>query len=267
MTTAVEEQPKVANPSEDYFAKIRQTYQDDPRSNKLSFLTAGRSGSKKTYSLMTAPKPIFVDSFDPGGLASLKQGIDKGFVIPDTRWEVEDDSNTSESLFSKWEKEMKKRISAKVFDNLGTYVIDSGTRLAEAMLNHVMLQTGTPLSAKPEWDHYRAFGRLMDYWAKRTNNLPCNNIWVFHQDITFDEIAQTERVVLSVPGRSKNRLYELFDICLVAEVLPELKAEADPTYRFRTSVTQRHLARTRGCKLPNYVEQDYSKIVDVVKGA
>lgn len=256
--TKTEEAP---NQTEEYFKKVKSIYDLDPRSNKVSFLVAGRSGTKKTYSLLTAPKPIFVDSFDPGGTASLRYGIQKGFVIPDTRWEVEDDANTPKTLFERWSSEMKKRASAGVFDNVGTYVIDSATRFGEAVLNHIMVKSGAGIDNKPEWEHYRAFGRLMDFWAKYTNNLPCHNIWIFHQDVTFDEVDKTEKVVLSVPGKSKNRLYELFDINLVAEVLPEMKADAEPKYRFRTSVTQRHLARTRGCKLPNYVEQDYGKII------
>ena len=66
--------------------KARQMYADSA-SQFSNFLIYGDFGTGKTQILSTCPKPVFIDSFDPGGTktAALQPLIDKGDVIVDTR--------------------------------------------------------------------------------------------------------------------------------------------------------------------------------------
>ena len=74
-------------------ATLRQLYREDPRQSSFNLLLLGEYGRGKTFILRTARKPVFIDSFDPGGSKCLRKYIEKGDIIVDTRWEREDPMN------------------------------------------------------------------------------------------------------------------------------------------------------------------------------
>ena len=54
------------------FAKLKSMYQEDVQSKTVNILLLGESGSGKTFLMRTAPGPVHIDSFDPGGSTSLR---------------------------------------------------------------------------------------------------------------------------------------------------------------------------------------------------
>ena len=73
-----------------HFADLRNRY-NETRSKYINILALGGYGSGKTQLFSTCPKPIKIDSFDPGGTntAALQPLIDKGDLIV-SRFEDDD---------------------------------------------------------------------------------------------------------------------------------------------------------------------------------
>ena len=59
---------------------LLKSYQDDPSQTKAHVLLHGDKGIGKTTILKTAPKPILIFSFDPGGTIVLKKEKECGDI-------------------------------------------------------------------------------------------------------------------------------------------------------------------------------------------
>ena len=55
--------------------KLKQMYEDDPRTHSYNAIVYGDLGTGKTMSLRTARRPLWVHSFDPGGTEVLRGNI------------------------------------------------------------------------------------------------------------------------------------------------------------------------------------------------
>ncbi len=67
-------------------SEVKELYGNDTRQDSFNLLLCGDSGAGKTFLASTCRKPVHIDSFDPGGTKHLKQWIDRGEIIVDTRY-------------------------------------------------------------------------------------------------------------------------------------------------------------------------------------
>lgn len=160
--------------------KLLDLYKNDPRQGLATVLLTGDSGSGKTSILRSCPKPIHLDSFDPGGSKSVRDMILAGDVIPDIRFEKEDFKNPS--AFKLWMKEFEARFVGKYFNSIGTYMLDSCTTFSMAIMNLVQASPkGSGIGQVPEWnkDYHPAKVYLED-WFGKILQLPCHVIVTAH---------------------------------------------------------------------------------------
>ena len=65
--------------------KLKEMYASKGR-KKYNLLIYGPKGSGKTTLVGTGRKPVFIDSFDPGGSTVLRDEIATGDVVVDESW-------------------------------------------------------------------------------------------------------------------------------------------------------------------------------------
>jgi len=130
------------------FASTITQFKEDRTRRGFNALILGEPGDGKTWGLRYAPKPVWIDVFDPDGAESLSDviGMEKG-IFADTRWQ--DDDYKNPRVFLQWNEEIKRRMKRDEngknwFDHIGTYVIDSSTMWLEYIAYHVMKQAGIP---------------------------------------------------------------------------------------------------------------------------
>lgn len=116
--------------------KLRKMYQARQSEQLICALVIGDTGSGKTRLLETCRRPIHIDSFDPKGTETVRRGIQEGWIITDTRFELEDP--TDPSAFELWDAEYNRRKEGGYFSQLGTYAIDSFTTLSDCVMNIVL---------------------------------------------------------------------------------------------------------------------------------
>ena len=167
-------------------AKVRKYYQSDERQQGFNLLLLSEVGAGKSFLLRTARKPVWIDSFDPGGTKGLRKWIEKGEIIADTQYETEDPF--APIAYKTWRSNFKKRYSSDLFSQIGTYCIDSSTTFSSAIMGLMM--------AEPEWKgklgpsrageipmHRRDYNPTkieMQNYLRKCLNLPCDFILTGH---------------------------------------------------------------------------------------
>lgn len=116
--------------------KLRDLYKNGQSQKNFSLLVVGNHGTGKTLLLSTARKPVHIDSFDPGGTKPLRDLIDSGDIIVDTKYENEDPF--SPTMFPIWESDFLQRVNRGYFKDFGTYVLDSFSAWSNSAMYHVM---------------------------------------------------------------------------------------------------------------------------------
>lgn len=222
------------------FSKLRTMYAESELSNKLNVLLLGESGTGKTFLMRTAPGPVHIDSFDPGGSKGLRESITSGHVLVDNRWEAE--NPWAPSQFNAWEKETERRIKLGYFEHVKTYMLDSATTWSAAIMNEILKRAGIPGQA-PRYTH--DFGpqkQAVSNWIKRLLSLPCNVIITGHLKTDRDELSgQITRRFMTV-GQAAVTLPLLFDEIWIMDPKESSKGTQ---YRVLTRATGKDLARSR----------------------
>ncbi len=172
--------------------KVRDYYKGDPLQKRFSALVTGETNAGKTYLLRTARLPIHIDSFDPGGTKCLRDLIEKGDIIADTRWEDEDPYEPK--VFAEWMKSVDVRFHTHYYDQFGTYCLDSATTFGEAVMGYGLGEKNRA-GETPQMRHdYMPQKTFMTNYIKKLMRLPCDFIMTGH----LREI----RKVLSVDSKS-----------------------------------------------------------------
>ena len=220
--------------------EINDFYKQDERQDSFNLLLCGDSGTGKTFLASTCRKPVHIDSFDPGGTKHLKQWIDKGEIISDTRYEGDDPFNPK--VFGAWITEMKKREKVEYFNHLGTYMLDSSTSWADAIMNDVLMKAGIPGTA-PRFTHdYTPQKIQIVNWIKRMLRYPCDFILTGHLDGSKDEVSGKVSYRFMTTGKGEVTIPLLFDELWVTDT-KETSAKVE--YRILTRRTGPYVARTR----------------------
>lgn len=226
-------------------AKLRETYAKKGYGSEFKLLGYGNKGSGKTTLVRTGRRPIFIDSFDPGGTLSIKEDIDAGYAVADVRWETDDPK--APAAFVEWERVFQERRRAKFFDQFGTYSLDSFTMFSQVAMNQVLKKAGRaggiPQTGKGADNDYVVQMLFVENALAQILSLPCDVILTCHPDIEKDE--ETGRILNVGPlitGKAKQR------IPLAFSEMYYLKA--DPTkdgiiYSMLTRLTNVYKASTR----------------------
>lgn len=220
--------------------EIRGFYDSDERQNSFNLLLCGDSGTGKTFLASTARKPVHIDSFDSGGCKHLRPWIERGEILVDTRFENDDPFNPK--AFKLWIQEMEKKEKADYFSSIGTFVLDSATSWADAIMNSVLKQAGIPGQA-PRFTHdYHPQKVLITNWIKRMLKYPCDFILTGHLDSSKDEVSGKVSYRFMTTGKGEVTIPLLFDEIWVTDTKETSKGVE---YRILTKRSGPYVARTR----------------------
>jgi len=242
---------------------IRNMYNDDPRQESFNALVLGESGSGKSFLMSTARKPVHIDSFDPGGAKGLAKWIKTGEIIVDARYEAENPKKPK--MFEEWKSQMAKRAKLEYFDALGTYVLDSSTTWADAIMNQILRIAGISGEA-PRWAHdYVPQKVQITNWIHVLLALPCDFILTGHLEAEKDEVTGRMAYRFMTTGKGTVTIPLLFDEIYIME--PK-KTSKGVEYRILTESTGTYVARSRlaqGGLLETYEPADLKTILKKAK--
>lgn len=231
-----------------------------PKTNdRNSFLIYGPSGTGKTFSLHTARKPIWVDSFDPGGSVVLNDMIEKGEAV--VRTEFEEENPKLPTAFSRWDAALESREKAGLMQHFATYVLDSATTWGQACLNYVLHKAGRSGGVPQQNDWYPQMV-LMEAGIRRIFKYPCDIIFICHNDILKDEIIGKVNRSPMLTGKTKTRIPLLFSEVYYSDTKRTSKG-TEYTWQLQSDSTNQAKSRLSGLarKSLDFVKQDYSALM------
>ncbi len=240
---------------QNHFADLRKRYHEQ-HSKYVNMLVLGGYGSGKTQLFSTCPKPIKIDSFDPGGTntAALQPLIDSGDLIVSC---FEDDDWTRPHCYREWEKEFMLWKNNGWFEKLGTYGIDSATNWVVSLMFNIMnIGKGknvgphpgvTPYESDYLWQQLHA-GNIL---RKNIMTLPCHTLITGHLTHKQDGVTGRIQSNLLMWGKIADQIPLVFDekyICRVEGGKHKLQVKHDGIYQAET--------RVGGLKFDKFMEPD-----------
>lgn len=238
--------------------KLKTMYESNSRHKSFNALIYGPMGSGKTNAIKTCRLPALVHSFDPGGTTTIRDEIKSGEIFADTRFEIEDPSKPS--AFAAWDAEYERLKLGGVFDQIGTYVIDSATTWSSAAMNVTLKKAGRQ-GGTPQQNDYLPTMVLLENAIKDITSLPCDVILICHEDTDKDEASGRMFVGPLFIGKLKYRIPILFDEIYYANTK---ETSSGVNYSFLTRATGLYKARTRlgkGGIFETYEEQNIKKLL------
>lgn len=208
-------------------------------SSRFNALIYGRMGSGKTSIFKTVRKPVYVISFDPGGVTTLQDDIDGKTMIVDTRFEREDPRKPW--VWTEFDKVFHRLKTAGLFAKLGTLGIDSLTTLAQCALNWVMAKEGRA-GGHPFQNDWLPQMALLENFIRELVSLPCDTILIAHPDMEKDDLSGKTFSTPMITGKLKTRLPILFSEIYYADTV---ETKDGINYRLITQKTGMYDARSR----------------------
>lgn len=224
---------------------------------KANFLLYGPPGSGKTFSTRTAPGPVYVQSFDPGGSRGLLSLAQEHNLIIDQRFEQEDTQKPW--VITEWEKDYLAKRAQGFFQHIGTYVIDSLTTFYNCAMLHILAKNGL-LKEAPRIQDYGTAKRMVEAMVLSLVNLPCHTICIAHEAVREDELNKAKSRGIAISGSLQDTLPALFDEIYYA--VPK-RTPRGTEYWFQTSHSGMVFARSRLSgmgKLQDLEPQDFTSI-------
>jgi hypothetical protein len=219
--------------------RIKGMYKERERLH-ANFLIIGNAGKGKTYGMRNAPGPVLLHSFDTGGAISLQDAIDDGTVIADRRFEG--DSAVNPFAYRLWEKEFRRLQTGQVFEQIGTYVIDSWTTFSASIMYEILKARGRKPDAKldlgkdpdivPELSDYNVQQKTLMQWVAEICALPCHVVFLAHYLINEDpNTKQTYASVMMDGKKFAQMVPSLFDEVYYADSKSAGPGKVDYFYR------------------------------------
>ena len=242
--------------------KLKKMYSEDKKQSSFNALILGELGTGKTFIARTARKPVHIDSFDPGGTKCLTDYIAKGEILVDTRFESE--KRMSPSMYQLWKTEFKRRVDMNYFDEIGTYMIDSSTTWAEAIMNRILQKAGIAGQA-PRFTHdytpqkIEIYNRLSDLL-----DLPCDFILTGHLAQYENAGDKSIRYRYMTTGQGATIIPTKFDEIYI--MTPKETSDG-VTYRILTKNTGTYTARSRLARLGLLDTYEQPDIKNILKKA
>ena len=238
--------------------EIRGLYKNNARTSTYNALIYGPMGSGKTNLLKTCRLPVLVHSFDPGGSTTIRDEVAAGKIIVDNRYEV--DNVKFPHVAADWDKEYDRLKRGGIFEQLGTFAIDSGTTFSQAFMNAVLAKANRA-GGTPQQNDYLPTMVMLENAIKDMTALPCDFIMLCHEDTDKDEATGRMFVGPAFIGKLKYRIPILFDEIYFASAT---ETSSGPNYKLLTRTTGLYKARTRlgrGGLFETYEEQDIKRLL------
>jgi hypothetical protein len=190
--------------------QAREAYRALNLSGKSNVLVYGDFGTGKSTFLGTAPTPIWLDSFDPGGTTTkaLQPLIEQGLVIP---VDYSGDSWRQPTKFREWERNFIQMRTNGTFDHIGTYCLDSGTKWADSMMYEIVKKGGFKNDGIPEQRSYLVQQITTVDLLGQMCALPCNFIMTGHIGLVKDEVSGKLETGLLLAGKLSEKVPLVFD--------------------------------------------------------
>jgi len=192
--------------------ELRSMYHDSRSSKYFRALIFGDVGTGKTKLLTTCPRPIHVDSFDPGGTTTIRRQIEEGWIFADVRFEDEDPKLPK--ALELYDQVLDRRIREGYFEYMGTYALDSLTTFGDAGLNYILKKAGRPgdmpLAGKGSDNDYVKQQVTIEPILRKLLNLPCHVIFLAHPDMRESETTHIKSIGPKVYGQLATKLPLLF---------------------------------------------------------
>jgi hypothetical protein len=191
---------------------LQGMYSKSVTAKYIRMLQFGDYKSGKTSAIMTCPRPIHIDSWDPGGSKVLQAGIKEGWIIVDNQWEGEDPADPK--MFEKFDSTYRARKAAGYFEFFATYVLDSITTFSAATMNYTLKRRkridNIPVSGKGGDNDYVEMQAKLGPIVRDMLNLPCHVIINAHPDINEDDFGK-RFIGPMVSGRLRTELPIVLD--------------------------------------------------------
>lgn len=226
--------------------KLNGMYEE--KSGKANFLIYGYKGGGKTHTLATAPKPLLIHSFDPGGtrLRIIHEGIASGKIMVDSRFERTEKAfgaktvAKDKSIFNIWKDEVNRIGDAGLWDEIATYGIDSGTFWTDCVMDEILREAGRSGDA-PTLPEYGKQQIIIRECLSSLLALPCHFIMTGHIEQVRDDVSGKMYTSLLATGKLKAKIPPMFDEFYVC-----VSEEAE---KGKQSGTERYLLTTNDGKL------------------
>jgi len=172
-------------------ADIDEMYASTNLLETFNAMIIGTKGCGKTTTWATARKPIIAAIFDPGGAKSIRDEINKGGIHI---MSYEGETWKKPKEYAQWEVDYMKLETDGVFNEIGTYVIDSASTWIHAMMNCIVSKQMTERDKKrPNFlpaigDYNVALYTMIDI-VKRIGNQPCDFILTGHMVKEVDQVT------------------------------------------------------------------------------
>lgn len=195
-------------------AEIKKMYEEDPRTKTFNALIYGSLKTGKTSILRTCPKPVLVHSFDPSGTLVLRDLIEKGEILADTRFEHEDPFKPSACQL--WEKEFNYLYRKDFFKHVGTFAIDSMTTWSSIIMNEVIRRAAKAkknreIGGAPQQQDWLLQMSFIENYIRKFLSLPCHCVLLGHADqAKNEEGAAVGDLGIMITGKLKERIPALF---------------------------------------------------------
>lgn len=200
--------------------ELQQIYSGDVQNKLLKSMFYGGWGTWKTTLAATMPRPILFQSFDPGGdkVYHIQEGVKDGSIIVDKRFQ-ERNWEDSENRFREWNDDYKKMKQDGVFENIGTYVLDSLTTFQRFVVDasidgnvkNQRISKNMPVKV-PQMRDYNVQGAAIEYAISDMLELPCHVMIIAHSEEDTDEDSGVRYCQPLIIGKKlRKQLPVLFD--------------------------------------------------------
>lgn len=211
--------------------ELRQIYSNTRSSQKAKILLYGEWGTYKSTIATTMPRPILIHSFDPGGdkIKHVQDGHNDGSIIVDNSWQSRT-LDDSENRFAAWNTEYNSLKSGGVFEEIGTFVLDSITTFQRLVVDAAVgsNQKNTKISSKmpvkiPQMRDYGVQDSAMELTISSMLDLPCHVLIIGHSEVHEEtdnkgNLIRQEHRPLITGKKLRGKLPLLFDEIYITKV-------------------------------------------------
>ena len=231
----------------------------------FSALIMGIQGVGKSTFCCTGRLPILLDVFDPRGTLfvhanpELKQLYEEKKILIRPFWN-EDSQNPTE--YQRWYEQWQDDCKNNFLSLFGTYVIDSGTTMIEAMTNYVRKRKSRGDNLQVQ-DYLPLYNTVMDI-VKITSSQGCDFLYTGHLLTVQDEVTGEVKAELDTYSRLRSKVPKLFS---EKYVLMKKKTPSGPQHVLLTHSTGRYEASSQlasSGKIPAEVEPNLKKLLELV---
>lgn len=168
----------------------------------------GDKGIGKTELLKTMVKPVFHDCWDNAGEQTLLEDVKGKAKLPDWLYPRTQFQRNTAQDFRDWVGAITEDAKAGIFNEVGTYVLDSLTTWGDG-LQSVVLEDARNASEKHgenmELQDWGLFLQKATFYLKKLITLPCHVVILGH--IQEDRDMVTGRIInnIMIPGQTSQR--------------------------------------------------------------